>query len=253
MPRLFGIVVLLLPMCLCAQTSKDSIIYSKEKNHPGVLGASNFKDIYLRLADTFYGGFGADTQCRMIKYIISGAKTGGNIQHHLLQGRSWHLGQENRFIIKPKIISMVKISAKECVDSQYNSFKTYQMMDSLVTSGWEIHFVEGNYQLTEDTTTPFAGRSEGVFKITFMFHPVFNQIASIPKSVYLQEPAVIFTGLWNPAKRNDINAPVFFCSLLPYSNEKKDLFLPDFRFQADGQIHPEKMIFLKNQSPGNRR
>jgi hypothetical protein len=250
MLRSIAISICFLPLWLWAQHSHDSIYYKKEKNHPGVIGAANFKDIYLRLADTFYGGFGADTQCGMVKYIISGAKTDGNIQHHLLQGRSWHYGIENRFLIKPKIISIVRIRMEECVDTFYTTPKALQTMDSMVKRGWEIHFVEGNYTLKEDTTGKFAGAAEGVFKIMFLYHPIGNTIVSIPKSVLLQEPSVIFTGLWNPKNRNDINAPQFFCSLIPYINEKREVLLPDFRLKADGQVQPEKWISLKTKPPG---
>lgn len=250
MVRSIAICVFLVPIWLLAQTGNDSIYFKKEKNHPGVIGADNFKDIYLRLADTFYGGFGADTQCGMVKFIISGAKTGGNIQHHLLQGRSWHYGIENRFLIKPKIISIVRIQMEECVDTFYTTPQAMQTMDSLVKTGWEIYFVEGNYTLTEDTAGKFAGTTAGVFKIMFLYHPVDNKIASIPRNVLLQEPSVIFTGLWNPKNRDDVNAPQFFCSLIPYINEQKEVLLPDFRLQPNGQVQPDKWISLKTKPPG---
>jgi hypothetical protein len=250
MPRIAAILCLLLPVLLQAQHGHDSIYYQKDKNHPGVVGADNFKDIYLRLADTFYGGFGADTQCSIIKFVISGAKVSGNIQHHLLQGRSWHFGIENRFIIKPKIISIVRIPAEECVDTFYTTPRALKTLDSLVSNGWETHFVEGNYILMEDSTGKFAGKTEGVFKITFLYNPVKNAVASIPKTILLQEPSVIFTGMWNPGKRDDINAPQFFCSLIPYITETKEVLLPDFRMYPDGQVHPEKWISLKTKPPG---
>jgi hypothetical protein len=250
MPRIAAIFSFLIPVLLVAQHENDSIYYQKEKNHPGVVGAANFRDIYLRLADTFYGGFGADTQCSIIKYIISGAKVSGNINNHLLQGRSWHFGVENRFLIKPQIFSIVRITVKECVDTFYTTPQAQKTMDSLVDKGWEIYFVEGNYTLTEDTSGGFAGKTEGVFKITFLYHPAQNEIASIPRSVLLQEPSVIFSGLWNPKNRNDINAPQFFCSLIPYISEKKEVLLPDFRLQPDGQVRPEKWISLKTKPPG---
>jgi len=250
MPRIAAILFFLVPVLMTAQHGSDSIDLIKEKNHPGVVGAANFKDIYLRLADTFYGGFGADTQCSIIKFIISGAKTNGNIQQHLLQGRSWHFGIENRFLIKPRIISIVRISVKDCVDTFYTTPAARQTMDSLVAKGWEIHFVEGNYTLTEDTSGRFSGKTEGVFKITFLYHAARNEIASIPRTVLLQEPSVIFSGLWNPKNRNDINAPQFFCSLIPYISETKEVLLPDFRLQPDGQVRPEKWISLKTKPPG---
>lgn len=250
MPRLTAILSFLLPVLLMAQTGHDSIYYQKEKNHAGVVGATNFKDIYLRLADTFYGGFGADSQCSIMRFIISGARTAGNIKYHLLQGRSWHFGVENRFLIKPQIISIVRITTKECVDTVYTTPQARKTMDSLVAKGWEIHFVEGNYTLTEDTSGRFPGKADGIFKITFLFQPVRNEIASIPRSILLQEPSVIFTGLWNPKNRDDVNVPQFFCSLIPFITDTKEVLLPDFRLQPDGQVHPEKWISLKTKPPG---
>jgi len=250
MPRIAVILGFLLPVMLMAQHGNDSIYSQKDKNHPGVVGASNFKDIYLRLADTFYGGFGADTQCSIIKYIISGAKVSGNIQHHLLQGRSLHFGVENRFVIKPKITSIVRVPAEECADTFYTTPQAMKTLDSLVAKGWETYFVEGNYILTEDSTRKFSGKSEGVFKITFLYHPVRNEVASIPRAILLREPSVIFSGLWNPKNRDDINSPQFFCSLIPYISETREILLPDFRMQPDGQVRPENWISLKTKPPG---
>lgn len=250
MLKITTILGFLLPVMLMAQHGHDSIYFKKDKNHPGVVGASNFKDIYLRLADTFYGGFGADTQCSIIKYIISGAKVSGNMHYHLLQGRSWHFGVENRFLIKPEIISILRVPAEECADTFYTTPQAMKTLDSLVAKGWETYFVEGNYTLTEDSTGKFAGKSEGVFKITFLYHPVNNEVASIPRTILLREPSVIFTGLWNPKNRDDINAPQFFCSLIPYITKTNEILLPDFRMQPDGQVRSENWISLKTRPMG---
>ena len=251
--RTLTILLFLLPLAISAQPGRDSIYYQKEKNQPGVLGAKNLKDVYIKLADTFYGVFGADTQCSPIQSVIYGARIPGNVKFHLLQGMSWHLGIENRFIIKPKITSMLRVSAADCVDTLYTEPAARNLIDSLVTQNWEIHLIEGNYTLTEDSTGKFAGNSEGIFKFTFLFNPVSNLIASIPKSVLLQEPSVIYTGLWNPKNRNDVNVPYFFSSLKPFVNQQKEVIIPDFRIQPDGQVHPEKWITLRDKQAGKKQ
>jgi hypothetical protein len=157
--RTLTILSFLLPLTLTAQQGRDSIYYQKEKNQPGVLGATNLKDIYIKLADTLFGVFGADTQCSQIQSVIYGARVPGNVKFHLLQGISWHSGVANRFIIKPKIISMLRVSAADCVDTLYNEPAARKLMDSLVSKSWEIHLIEGNYTLTEDSTGKFAGQS----------------------------------------------------------------------------------------------
>ena len=240
------ILLLSIPLWLTAQKPTEP----EEKNHAGFAGAANFKDIYLKLADTFYGGFGADTQCTIIKYIISGARTQGNIQHHLLQGRSWHLGNENKFTIRPKINSIGTSSVEECIDSMYTTPEANRQLDSLVKNGWKIQFAEGEYELIEDSTGRFSGKAAGIFKIQFLYHPVLNAVASIPRSIMLQEPAVIFTGLWNPKSKNDLNIPLFFSSLIPFITKDKQILLPDFRIRPDGSVFPENWINLKTKPVG---
>ncbi len=244
MLNLTGILLCLLPLLLSAQYQTDPVLQSP---NPGIgeITNENHKDIFLRLQDTFDGGFGADSQCSHIRVVIVGLKKGNNLPQPVLQGLSLHRGMKNHFDIKPSIDNIFNASAEEYVDTVNSTSAARFTLDSFMTNGWKMLFAEGNYVLTEDVDEKYAGSVKGIFRITFLFHSGDKKIASLPDALRLQEPAIIFTGIWNPYQRKDVNTPHFFSSIKPFITEKKELLLPDFRFQPDGQVRPDKWITLK--------
>lgn len=228
-------------------------MWAQSGNEKKPLGAENYRDVYLSLPDTFAGCFGADSQSTYMKFQISGIKKGDSLHSYLLTGRSHHFNNESNFVIQPVILNTYLISKDNYIDTQHTSPKARRMLDSLEDTGWDMYFAEGNYTLSADTDKKNAGTTEGIFRITVLFQSNSNMVIRIPDEIRLIEPAIIFTGLWNPKDRKDINTPQFFCSLLPYINDKKEVHLPDFRMRPDGQVAADKWIHLRTQKQGKSR
>ncbi len=252
MRNLTGILLFLLPLLLSAQQESEPAVQSL---NPGIGEITNdrHKDIFLRLNDTFDGGFGADTQCTHIRIVVSGLKKGDNLTKPALRGHSLHRGIQNHFDLLPSIENIFNASAVDYVDTVNSAPSARFTLDSLIANGWKMLFAEGSYELMEDAGGKYAGSAKGIFRITFLSHAAEKKVASLPDAIRLQEPSIIFTGVWNPYQRKDANTPYFFSSIKPFITEKKELLLPDFRFQSDGQVRPDKWITLKTPKGKNKR
>ena len=252
MRSLTGILLFFLPLFLSAQQESEPVVQS---SGPGIGEITNDKhrDIFLRLNDTFDGGFGSDSQCSHIRIVVSGLKKGGDLDRPALRCHSLHRGIQNHFDLKPSIENIFIATAEDYLDTVNSTQSARFTIDSLIANGWKMFFAEGSYELTEDAGKKYAGSAKGIFRITFLFHSAEKKVASLPDAIRLQEPAIIFTGIWNPYLRKDVNTPYFFSSIKPFITEKKELLLPDFRFQSDGQVRPDKWITLQTPKGKNKK
>lgn len=214
----------------------------RDKSDRSIFHANRFESIYKPLRQEFTGVFGQDTGSWFV-IRTSGIRVSQPANIHKVQGKNWHRGTVTSFTGENRILKTEPAPA-DMVDTVNFGNGPRRMLDSLSSAGWTLYRAEGKFMYLEDSTAAHSGRMKGIFKVYFLYNDMNYQVSPVPEKLWLLEPALVFTGTWNPYNSAEAWLPFFWSSLDPVELPDGGHLLPDFRVGANGQIAPGKWIFF---------